>query len=99
MKGPRFLSEARRELFDASTYYESQAPGLGDQFLDEIDRAVALIRAHPRASPVLQVDLRRKVLRKFPYSLLYSIEDELLLIVAVMHHRRRPGYWVGRPLR
>lgn len=93
---PRFLSEARRELFDAVTHYEGQASGLGDQFLDEVDHALDFVASYPEAAPLLRGRVRRKGLRKFPYNLLYSREDSTLLIVAVMHQHRRPGYWLGR---
>ncbi len=78
------------------THYEGQASGLGDQFLDEVENALEFVVSYPEAAPVLRGRVRRKNLRKFPYGLLYSTHGDTLLIVAVMHQHRRPGYWLGR---
>jgi plasmid stabilization system protein ParE len=65
-------------------------------FLAEIRRAEDLIGQFPQWAPEILPGIRKRVLRKFPYSLIYTIERDELLILAVAHHSRRPGYWAGR---
>ena len=91
-----FLPEAREEMIEAARYYESQAPGLGIDYLSEVERAVASITAFPETWPKLEGDLRRRLVRRFPFGILYFIETEKTIIVAVAHLRRRPGYWKNR---
>lgn len=91
-----FLRAARIELLEATAHYEAESSGLGHRFLAEVRGALDFIRSHPEGSAVLRGDVRRKVLNRFPYSLLYSQEPDHLLIVAVMNARRRPGYWLDR---
>ena len=92
----RLLEPAERELDDAIAYYNAQAPGLGDAFLLELLRAIDLISQYPEAWHPLGSDTRRCRLRRFPYAAIYAREPEGLLIVAVAHLHRRPGYWRER---
>ncbi len=62
----------------------------------ELLDAIEQIQAHPEASPAVRKGLRRKTLARFPYSLIYGTELDAIKILAVMHHRRRPAYWMGR---
>ena len=93
---PRFHRLADRELNDAVQYYELESPGLGEAFLDEVERCVRAITAHPDAGRVLAGTVRRRLLRRFPFALLYRIGPGGIRILAVMNLRRRPAYWVGR---
>ena len=96
MKSIIFLPEAREEMNEAARYYESQASGLGIDYLSEVERAVASITASPETWPKLEGELRRRLLRRFPFGVLYYVETEKIIIVAVAHLRRRPGYWKNR---
>ena len=98
MKEVGFHPEARAELLTAVVYYEDQAEGLGDQFTDEVEHAVQLVSNHPVLGAPLSEssDLRRWQLRRFPYYLIYRSESAKLVILAVAHQRRRPGYWTDR---
>ena len=87
---------AERELTEAVWYYELESRGLGGTFLDEVERGLDQIAVHPEAAPVLSGSVRRRLLRKFPYALLYKIKPNAIRILAVMNLRRRPAYWVGR---
>ena len=87
---------AEFELNDASIFFETKRDGLGLRFLSAFETALAHIRKHPEASPVIIKDIRRKVLRGFPYSILYSIKSDRIRILAVANQRRRPFYWHGR---
>ena len=92
----RFLSPAAQELEDAFQWYEEQMPGLGDEFLAAIDEAVHRIIAWPQANPTLKHTLRRCLIRRFPYGLIYGMETQTVMIVAVAHLHRKPFYWTRR---
>lgn len=96
MKPVVFLPEAEQEMLEAAGYYESQATGLGTDFLSEAERAVNSIAELPLTWPVIEGELRRRLVRRFPFGILYRIEPEEIVIVAVAHLRRRPGYWRER---
>jgi len=91
-----FHPSAESELVDAARYYETCRPGLGASFLAEARRCLDEIRAHPQIGSILGEDVRRRGLRRFPYSLLYTEDPSGIRILAVMHQKRRPGYWRGR---
>lgn len=91
-----FLLEAGEEFREAARYYESEAPGVGLAFITEVHRVISVIIPHPRAAKKVRGTIRSKVLFHFPYSLFYSIESDLILIVAVAHQKRRPTYWRNR---
>ena len=91
-----FHELAEFELNDAAVFFEIRREGLGLRFLSAVEAAVAHIREHPEASPVIMQDVRCKVLRKFPYSIMYSIKPDRIRILAVANQKRRPFYWRGR---
>ena len=96
MKPIPFLPSAREEFLAAATHYEAAAAGLGHDFITAVERAVTRIAAFSEhGSPHLE-GTRRVVLRRFPFSVVYLLEAESILIVAVAHHGRRPGYWRNR---
>jgi toxin ParE1/3/4 len=96
MIGYRFLLPAEEEMTEASVFYEAATSGLGAGFLDEVQRVVNILRVHPALGQLVGRGLRRALLHRFPFSLIYSIEVDLILIVAVAHQRRRPDYWRNR---
>lgn len=96
MKEVRFLAPAEEEMNASAQYYEQQLPGLGYRFLDEVQRGINAIKMLPKSAPVIHSNLRRKLLRHFPYALLYRITSKEIVILAVMHLRRKPGYWLNR---
>lgn len=87
---------ADRELVDAARYYELESPGLGIAFLNEVERCLRSISEYPEAGPAIHGHVRRRLLRGFPYALLYSVKPDVIRILAVMNLKRRPTYWVGR---
>jgi plasmid stabilization system protein ParE len=99
MTGIRFLPPAEAEFLQAMAHYEEQAPGLGADFVAEIERVVALIVAHPQLGTPGPWDTRRILIRRFPFNVVYQPQPDFLLIVAVAHQRRRPGYWRARLVR
>lgn len=96
MKTVRFLRPAELELLDAAQYYELQATGLGTEFLDKIDAAIEDIRKYPDRWPILKTNIRRRLVHRFPYALLYRVDSDEIIIQATMHLRRRPDYWFNR---
>jgi plasmid stabilization system protein ParE len=96
MKTVRFLLPAEREMLDAARYYELQAPGLGDDFLDKIDAAVLDIGENAERWPVVRLNIRRRLVHRFPYALLYRVDPDEIVIQATMHLHRHPDYWLNR---
>lgn len=88
--------DARTELREAAWYYEERSPGLGVRFLDAYDEAIAEILQRPRMWPVIEDDVRRHVVSRFPYGIYYRVQDDELQILVVMHHTRHPDYWRDR---
>lgn len=96
MQEVEFLPAARMELLAAVDSYEAVSPGLGDQFLGEVMRAADRIVAfRDHGSPHLS-SARRVVLPRFPFDVVYLPDTDPVVIVAIAHHRRAPGYWMGR---
>jgi|SRR6185436_5365911 len=92
----RFLTLAQREVDDAVIWYEQQAEGLSRDFLDQLDRAVRLVKSHPNIATQIEADIRRFLLARFPYSLIYGIDDDSIVVIAVAHQHRQPRYWADR---
>ena len=91
-----FTRLAKQELDDASLYYEMQIQGLGTRFRTEVKKAALRISEYPEAWSAEADEIRKCILHTFPYKLLYSIEKDCILIVAVAHLHRKPDYWVDR---
>lgn len=94
----RFLKPAQTEVDDAVAWYETQSYGLGTQFLDDFDRAVRRVVAYPFANLEIGDDLRRCLLSRFPYGIIYGIDSETIIVVALAHLHREPRYWIDRLL-
>lgn len=87
-----FSEIAKQELDDASSYYEAQQPGLGIVFREEAKSSVDRIAKYPHAWSVERGDVRKYLLHKFPYKILYSVEEDHIVILAVAHQHRKPDY-------
>jgi len=92
----RFHPEAALELEEAVIYYEERQTGLGKRLNLEIKSTVQLIAAHSQAWIIIEHNIRRILVRRFPYGLLYSVVNDEIYIVAVMHLNREPNYWKNR---
>jgi plasmid stabilization system protein ParE len=88
--------DAEAELVEAARFYERKLPGLGGLFRTEFDTAVTRILEAPTRWRIVEMDIRRFLMQRFPYSILYRIEGETVRILVVKHHRRHPDYWKGR---
>jgi plasmid stabilization system protein ParE len=91
-----FHDRAEEELNEAAGYYERARPGLGDAFLAEVHRAVEALLAAHLAGAVMEGDVRRWLVKRFPYSVVYRISDDHVRILAIAHQKRRSFYWRRR---
>jgi toxin ParE1/3/4 len=91
-----FTPEALTEYAEAVQYYMEQRVEVAQAFIDAIEDAVYRIRESPTRYIVINEDVRRCMTRKFPYGILYTIEPDYILILAVMHCSRKPEYWKSR---
>lgn len=94
----KFLKLAQAEFDDAVAFYESEQPGLGKRFRGEVLRSVSRIIEFPSAYQELSESIRRCLVAKFPYAIIYhhDLDQSEILIVAVGHLHRRPDYWTSR---
>lgn len=91
-----FHPEAEAEFNDAAQFYESRVVGLGQQFAAEVQRTVLFIRKYPDAGAAVRLSVRRALVDRFPYAVVYRCEREVIQVLAVAHVRKRPGYWRRR---
>ena len=96
MIGYRFLPAAEEEMSEAAAFYEAASVSLGDDFLEDVQLTINTLRAHPEIGVRIDPNLRRALLRRFPFSVIYSVEVDGILVVSIAHHRQRPGYWKTR---
>ena len=97
----RFASEVPDELAEAVLWYEARRHGLGSEFLDEVQATLPFIGGRPRSFPRLQdvdatLEIRRALLARFPYALVFLVREDEVRVLAVAHAKRRPGYWLSR---
>ena len=83
-------------LDEATYFYFQEDPNLEARFAAYVDEAIEQVTRHPRSWPVIEAEIRRYILNVFPYSLLYSIEEDYILILAIAHQSRDPKYWRDR---
>jgi plasmid stabilization system protein ParE len=91
-----FTRIARQELEDAVRFYELEYSGLGHRFKEEVRKSALRIAEYPKAWSIERGEVRKCLLHKFPYKLLYSVEEDHILVIAVAHQHRKPDYWVDR---
>ena len=96
MKPRAFHRDADQEYCEEAGYYARIDPELGGRFYDEIESIICDIRRHPDRFPLFDPPVRRHFSNVFPYAVLYVAQPDRVLIIAVMHMKRRPGYWRGR---
>ncbi len=96
MKLVRFHPEAEAEMFDAAMWYESHQEGLGKRFLTSVQDALHRIALNPETYPNVEGDVRRCLVKVFPYGVLFRMKADVVSVMAVMHLHREPGYWKTR---
>ena len=90
------LEAAEEELRKAKDYYELQRQGLGQEFILAFEEAMGRILDFPEAWGVIAKNVRCCIFKRFEYGILYVLRDEKIFVLAVMHLKRRPGYWKKR---
>jgi toxin ParE1/3/4 len=98
----RINAAAALELQEAALWYEQEAPGTGERLIDEFEAAIAILRDSPIPLVVVpggpgKLGAKRLVLNRFPFDIvIIDHEDDELVVIAVAHQARSPGYWAGR---
>jgi plasmid stabilization system protein ParE len=92
----RYLPPAQDEFLAAFDFYESEAPGLGVEFDEEVREVEARLEIFPESGSPFTRSTRRILLRSFPFAVIYTAGREEITVIAVAHQRRRPGYWSER---
>lgn len=95
-KALRFHDEALAELMDQAVYYESKYAGLGEKFASEVQAATEIARDFPEMGAPFKQNCRRVFPRKFPFSIVYRVQGEEIVVIAVAPDARKPGYWRHR---
>ena len=96
MPAYRLVAEAQRELESGVSFYGATDPVLGEQFALEVRRLCRQIAESPLHGAELSLGIRRRLVRRFPYSVLYAVEASEVVILAIAHQNRKPGYWTSR---
>jgi len=91
-----YLKLAKLEFHDAISYYETEQKDLGKKFESNIKSSINRIKRFPTAYVKIQDEVRKCVLHKFPFNIMYSIEENHIVIIAIAHHHRKPDYWIER---
>lgn len=91
-----FHPEAEIELNAAIEYYEGCELGLGYDFALEVYSGIKLIIKYPEAWQVINLNIRRSLINRFPFGILYTIEKNSIIILAIMHLHKEPNYWINR---
>jgi len=96
IKSASFHPMAEIEMNETAEYYEKRVKGLGNAFINEVERAINSIRQNPLSAPIILNPIRRKILWRFPYSIMYSVHVDSIRILAVANQKKRPFYWQSR---
>lgn len=88
--------DAANDILEAAKWYDNNLKGLGESFLESVDSAINSIQQNPEAYSKVYKELRRILLKKFPFSLFYLYEDEQIIVIAVFHASRNPNSWKKR---
>jgi toxin ParE1/3/4 len=87
------MNSARCDLAEATEWYAERSIRAANRFVAEYERVESLVAENPERWPILEPGLRKLVFRRFPYSMIYTVHDDQVVVVAVKHHARKPGYW------
>jgi plasmid stabilization system protein ParE len=91
-----FHPEALEEYLGAVSYYADISPRLAESFIKSVDSGIEEISIYPEAWPIVDEDVRRYLVKRFPFGIYYGIERNRIMIYAVMHMSRDPKYWTSR---
>ncbi len=91
-----FTEDAAIELEEAIEYYQLLSPQVAQKFVTAVDKKLIQIEEHPGSAIKVRDDIRKSVLIPYPYSLIYSVGDDIIYIIAFMNNHRKPDYWISR---
>ncbi len=94
-----FHPEAKAEFREAAAFYEKRRIGLGQEFFGEVRKIVDKIRRNPLRCSFISPAYRCCRVKRFPYGIVYRVDDGEVFVAAVMHFKRKPGYWKGAAYR
>jgi plasmid stabilization system protein ParE len=92
----RIHSQAQQEIHEAFDWYFKRSFQTAEAFLDEIGKSLSQIVSHPKLYPAYLHHTRRRILKGFPYSVIFQEKEDTLRVLAIAHAKRRPGYWRSR---
>ena len=87
---------AQADLRDAFNWYQDKQPGLGEEFLEAVEIKPKRIESNPLQFPILRRQTRRAIVTRFPYGIFFVFSDDVIAVLAVMHHARAPVHWQRR---
>lgn len=91
-----FTEPAFEEYLDAVDFYNLQSEGLGNKFITEIQKTLNIIKKYPKSYSPFTSNSRKAVVNVFPYNLIYAINQNKIVILAVAHQNRKPKYWIDK---
>ena len=91
-----FHPEVTNDIKGSYLWYEDKLQGLGTRFLNELEDGYTAIQNFPDTWANFQYGFKRYILNKFPFSILYKVIEEKIVILAIMHNSRKPNYWINR---
>ncbi|WP_447600377.1 type II toxin-antitoxin system RelE/ParE family toxin [Nitrospira sp. Nam80] len=92
----RFRDEANADVIEALAWYRKRGLQLGEEFLSALDSCLAKVQSVPESHPVVHRDIRRALLRRFPYGIFYVYEGDVITVLACFHAKRDPATWKER---
>lgn len=96
MKSIIFLPDTIKEIEDSVFYYSNKENGLEKLFLDEIETAINKIKMNPERYPKIEQNIRKYIINKFPFNIIFAVYETKIVIVAIAHQKRNPYYWKFR---
>jgi len=88
--------EAEHDIEQSFNWYEDQSDGLGKEFLRSVEAALSTIKKTPTAFQIIHNKIRRVLLRRFPHAFFYFVRENRIVVIACLHHKRRPRIWKRR---
>lgn len=92
----RLRPEAELDVAEAALWYEANEPGLGAQFVDQVQATINTIAEQPSAFTTVHKSVRRALVRRFPFGVFYQIDKDGVIVIAVLHGSRHPRTWKER---
>jgi plasmid stabilization system protein ParE len=94
----KFHPDITKDIKSSYQWYEEKSPGLGNEFINEIESGYDMLIQFPQSCPIIRQKYHKYTLPNFPFSIIYRIVGKVIYVVAVMHNSRKPGYWKNRDI-